>query len=66
VFPDASACFGDGRRGSVEFARFLLEEARVAVVPGVAFGCDDHLRISFVCSTERLTDGVERIRAAIG
>jgi aspartate aminotransferase len=66
VFPDASACFGDGRRGSVEFARFLLEEARVAVVPGVAFGCDDHLRISFVCSTRRLTDGVERIRAAIG
>lgn len=66
VFPDASACFADGRRGSVEFARFLLEEARVAVVPGVAFGCDDHLRISFVCSTERLTEGVERIRAAIG
>jgi aspartate aminotransferase len=66
VFPDASACFADGRRGSVEFARFLLEQARVAVVPGVAFGCDGHLRISFVCSTERLTQGVERIRAALG
>ena len=65
VFPDVSACYREGCRGSVDFSSFLLEEARVAVVPGIAFGCDEHIRISFACSEERLTEGIERIRAAI-
>lgn len=65
VFPDVSDCYREGRSGSVEFSTYLLEQARVAVVPGIAFGCDDHIRLSFACSQERFAEGVERIRAAI-
>ncbi len=64
AFPDVSACFRDGRRGSVEFAEFLLD-AGVAVVPGVAFGADDHIRISFACSQKDLEAGLDRIAAVL-
>ena len=66
AFPKVSELFCDGRRGSVELAEFLLEEARVAVVPGVAFGADEHIRISFACSRERLSEGIDRLATALG
>jgi aspartate aminotransferase len=66
AFPDVSAAYRPGRQGSVEFAEFLLEQARVAVVPGAAFGADAHIRISFACSREQLLDGLERLAAALG
>jgi aspartate aminotransferase len=65
VFPDVSACYGDGRRGSVELAEYLLETAGVAVVPGIAFGADDHVRISFACSRQDLEIGMDRIEVAL-
>ncbi|HEX9944426.1 MAG TPA: pyridoxal phosphate-dependent aminotransferase [Thermoanaerobaculia bacterium] len=65
AFPEVSACFGPGREDSVALAEFLLEEAGVAVVPGAAFGADRHLRISFACSRANLTEGLERIAAAL-
>jgi aspartate aminotransferase len=49
----------------VAFTEFLLNEARVAVVPGAAFGSDDHIRISFACSRETLAEGLERLAAAL-
>ncbi|MBV8202884.1 MAG: pyridoxal phosphate-dependent aminotransferase [Acidobacteria bacterium] len=66
AFPDVSAAYRPGRQGSVEFAEFLLEEARVAVVPGAAFGADAHIRISFACSRAQLLDGLERLAAVLG
>jgi len=66
AFPDVSAAYRTGRQGSVEFAEFLLEEARVAVVPGAAFGADDHIRISFACSRAQLLAGLERMAAVLG
>jgi len=66
AFPDVSAAYRPGRQGSVEFAEFLLEEARVAVVPGAAFGADDHVRISFACSRAELLAGLERLAAVLG
>ena len=57
AFPDISA-FGVG---SAEFASRLLEEALVAVVPGNAFGCDRHVRISYAVSMEMLAKGMDRI-----
>ena len=57
--------FQPGRANSVELAEFLLEEARVAVVPGSAFGADDHIRLSFATSLEELGRGIERIAAAL-
>jgi aspartate aminotransferase len=46
-------------------AEFLLERARVAVVPGVAFGNDDHVRLSFATSREALREGLSRVAAAL-
>ena len=52
---------------SVELAERLLREARVAVVPGSAFGRagEGHLRLSFATSRERIAEGVERIARAL-
>lgn len=65
AFPDVSALFREGRRGSVAVAEWLLAEAGVAVVPGIAFGSDDHVRISFACSRETLKRGLERMGEAL-
>ncbi len=51
--------------GSLELAGRLLEEARVAVVPGVAFGDDRYIRISFCASEAALTEGLGRIESAL-
>jgi aspartate aminotransferase len=37
----------------------------VAVVPGDAFGADDHIRLSFACSLETLAEGLERMAAVL-
>jgi aspartate aminotransferase len=66
AFPHVAACYGPGRQGSVELAEFLLEKARVVVVPGAAFGADDHIRISFACSRAQLAEGLQRMAAVLG
>ena len=45
----------------LEFAERLLDEAHVAVVPGEAFGTNDHVRISYATSMEELKRGLDRI-----
>jgi aspartate aminotransferase len=65
AFPRVSGCYRPGRQGSVEFTEFLLTEARVAVVPGAAFGSDEHIRISFACSRAALGEGLERMAAVL-
>ncbi|MGH9380598.1 MAG: pyridoxal phosphate-dependent aminotransferase [Thermoanaerobaculia bacterium] len=65
AFPHVARLYREDRQGSVALASFLLEEARVAVVPGLAFEADDHLRLSFACSREELEEGLDRIAAAI-
>lgn len=67
IFPEVRNFFGRGGiRDSQSFADYLLDEARVAVVPGSAFGNDDHVRISYATSMERLKEGVRRIESALG
>ena len=53
---------------SVEMSRFLLEEGRVAVVPGDAFGPsgEGHIRISFSASFAELEKGMTQMVAALG
>ncbi|HEX7184649.1 MAG TPA: pyridoxal phosphate-dependent aminotransferase [Thermoanaerobaculia bacterium] len=65
AFPHVAACYRPGRQGSVEFSEFLLEKARVVVVPGSAFGADDHIRISFACSRAALAEGLDRMAAVL-
>ena len=66
LFPDVSAFFGRGDiHDSNAFATYLLDEARVAVVPGTAFGADGYVRISYATSMDRLREGVARIERAV-
>ncbi len=65
AFPRVAALYGNRVEGSVAMAEYLLEQARVAVVPGVAFGDDDHVRISFACSRETLSAGLGRMAEAL-
>jgi len=54
-----------GIRTPLEFADRLLKEANVAVVPGEAFGTDDHVRISYATSMKELERGLDRIHKFI-
>ncbi len=65
-FPDVSSHYGrtiNGAKinGSTDFAKALLEQANVALVPGLPFGCDNNVRLSFACSLEQITTGLDRI-----
>ena len=65
-FPDVSAHYGRTIKGvkingSMDFAAALLEQAEVALVPGLPFGCDANVRLSFACSLEQITKGLDRI-----
>jgi len=47
--------------GSVAFCEKLLEEKKVACVPGIAFGSDKHIRLSFAISENNIIEGIRRI-----
>lgn len=51
---------------SAELAELILEKAKVAVVPGEAFGPSGYLRLSYALGDEDLLAGIERIRALLG
>ncbi len=46
---------------SLTFAKRLLDEEFVSLIPGCSFGMDDHVRISFATSIEELQKGMDRI-----
>ena len=52
-------------RNDIDFSNFLLEQARVAVVPGVAFGMSPYFRISYATSMENLLKATEQIQKAV-
>jgi aspartate aminotransferase len=51
--------------GSAEVTEFLLEHAQVAVVPGVDFGSDAHVRLSYATSAEQIREGLARMDRAL-
>jgi len=62
VFPNISSYYGKlGVAGSVEFCQRLLEQAKVACVPGIGFGCDENIRLSFATSMEQIDKGIDRL-----
>ncbi|HEX9665100.1 MAG TPA: pyridoxal phosphate-dependent aminotransferase [Thermodesulfobacteriota bacterium] len=70
VFPNVSNFYGKsyngkGIRNSVDFSEYLLDVAKVAVVPGIEFGSDKHVRISYAASMEEIIKGVGRIEEAL-
>lgn len=50
---------------SVSFASVLLEEEKVAVIPGAAFGLENYIRLSYATSMENIKEGLERIKKFI-
>ena len=48
---------------SAEFCERLLEQAKVAAVPGIAFGADNNFRISYATSMENIQNGMDRLDA---
>lgn len=46
---------------SVDFAKVLLEEEKVAVIPGAGFGADDYIRLSYATSMDVIESGIDRI-----
>jgi aspartate aminotransferase len=48
---------------STDFASKLLDDQKVALVPGIAFGSDAHVRLSYACSMENIQKGLDRIEA---
>ncbi|MBI4413607.1 MAG: pyridoxal phosphate-dependent aminotransferase [candidate division NC10 bacterium] len=70
AFPNVAGCLrrraGDRvLRTSADLAEYLLDEAKIAVVPGGEFGSDTHLRLSYANSTENIVEGVRRMGEAL-
>lgn len=70
LFPKVSSLYGKefgGRKinDSLDFCDYILNTALVSLVPGVAFGMDKHVRISYASSEEELKEAMRRIKAAL-
>ena len=51
---------------SAEFCERLLSEAKVAAVPGIAFGSDDYIRISYATNMANIEEGLDRLEQFVG
>jgi aspartate aminotransferase len=70
VFFDVSGYYGRSVNGvtindSTGFCNYLLQDVQVGLVPGIAFGNDNCVRMSYACSESDLRDGVERIKKSL-
>ena len=70
VFPNVSKLMGktfSGKRinDDMEFADYLLEKAKIAVVPGLCFGAEGYMRLSYAASIEMIEEGMNRLQEAI-
>lgn len=66
AYPNISVTYGKtGINNSMQFAEKALAEAHVAVVPGEAFGTNEHVRISYATSMHELERGLERLHQFI-
>ncbi|MBM3278403.1 MAG: pyridoxal phosphate-dependent aminotransferase [Candidatus Handelsmanbacteria bacterium] len=71
AYPDVSHYFGRraGERtvaDSVELCAYLLEEAKVACVPGAGFGTHPHIRLSYATSMQKIEQAMDRLAQALG
>lgn len=69
-FPDISSYFGTSNgditiRTASDLSMYLLEDARVSVVTGEAFGAPNCIRLSYAASREELTEALRRIKESL-
>ena len=55
----------DKFKDDMDFADFLINDAKIALVPGTAFGVPNHLRLSFATSMENLQEALNRLETAV-
>ncbi len=70
AFPNVARLYGKSVQGktmknSSDLATYLLEEAKVALVSGDAFGADPYIRLSYATSMENIQKGLDRIEKAV-
>lgn len=70
VFPNVSGLYRRNIAGTVvsnstELVDLLIEKARVAFVPGICFGSDDHIRISFATNMAQIEEGINRLESLL-
>ncbi len=53
-------------KNDIEFSEFLLRNAKIAVVPGSAFGAEGYIRLSIATNLENLQEALTRLRTAVG
>jgi aspartate aminotransferase len=61
VFANVSKFYNEQINGSMVFCQKLLEDAYVAVIPGVAFGDDRYIRLSFATGMDHIKRGLDRL-----
>lgn len=72
AFPNITGLYGkktpkgEVLTDSMSVTAYLLEEARIAVIPGGPFGANDNLRLSYATSEKLITEGLARMKAALG
>ena len=71
VFPSVHGLLGKRHRGkplqgSVQISQVLLDDYRLAAVPGEPFGGEGHLRLSFAASRATIEKGLARLRDFVG
>jgi aspartate aminotransferase len=71
AFPNTAKLYNrsvNGRmiKNSSDLAAYLLEDAKVALVSGDAFGADSYIRLSYATSMENIQKGLDRIEKAVG
>lgn len=70
LFPNVSHYFGKRRgdltiRNSGDMARYLLDDAKIALVPGAEFGDDRYLRLTYAVGLDDIRKGVDRMKQAL-
>lgn len=65
VFPEFKAYIGGKIKDDTALAEYLLDEAKVAAIPGSVFYGPGHLRMSFATSDDAIVEGVARIKTAL-
>lgn len=65
TFPNVSELFDNKIKNSLDLSNFILDKAKVATVPGVAFGVDNYIRLSYTTSIEKINTAIDRIKSLL-
>jgi aspartate aminotransferase len=65
VFPNMKGLFKAGRSNSLELSEYLLDKAKVALTPGIAFGAEGYMRMSYATGEKVISEGLKRIKEAV-